>query len=426
VIKKTTGGWLVDAQPGGRGGKRFRKSFKTQAEAKAYEAWLTTQVNQNSAWQPEKRDTRKLLDLIDLWHTHHGAGLKAGANTYSRLKLACEAMGNPVADRFSVETFATYRKARLADGIAPNSVNREHAYLRSVFNELRRLGQWKKPNPLAELRQFKIDESELSYSTREQITELLRVLGDGKNRHTVMIARICLATGARWSEAEGLDIRHVRNGQVHYAGTKSSKVRTLPIGAEFERELRAHHDKKETGSRLFAPSYSAFRDGIERAGIELQKGQLTHVLRHTFASHFMMNGGNILVLQRALGHANLTMTMRYAHLAPDHLKEVVKLNPIQLIADAALQQDGGQADQAEAPDRITCDRCKTVFDLNDTDGPPGGTFAAQEMLKFRHVCGYGSHVAGGDQSVVETDLCQDCWWTLLGEHCRVSTPKEVG
>jgi len=42
----------------------------------------------------------------------------------------------------------------------------------------------------------------------------------------------------------------------------------------------------------------------------------------------MMNGGNILVLQRSLGHANLTMTMRYAHLAPDHLQEVVKLNPL--------------------------------------------------------------------------------------------------
>ncbi|MDR7380340.1 site-specific recombinase XerD [Rhodoferax ferrireducens] len=79
---------------------------------------------------------------------------------------------------------------------------------------------------------------------------------------------------------------------------------------------------------MFAYAYSAFRDGVDRAGITLAAGQLTHVLRHSFASHFMMGGGNILVLQRALGHANLTMTMRYAHLAPDHLLEVVKLNPI--------------------------------------------------------------------------------------------------
>ena len=92
--------------------------------------------------------------------------------------------------------------------------------------------------------------------------------------------------------------------------------------------MRAHHDKAETGTRLFDYAYSAFRDGVERAGLALSDGQLTHVLRHTFASHFMMNGGNILVLQRALGHANLTMTMRYAHLAPDHLQRVSELNPL--------------------------------------------------------------------------------------------------
>ena len=137
-----------------------------------------------------------------------------------------------------------------------------------------------------------------------------------------------MTTGARWSEAENLELRHIRNGQIQFAGTKSGKVRSIPISADFERELRQHHDPAETGPRLFAYAYSAFRDAVERSELALQEGQLTHVLRHTFASHFMMNGGNILVLQRSLGHANLTMTMRYAHLAPDHLQEVVKLNPL--------------------------------------------------------------------------------------------------
>ncbi len=62
--------------------------------------------------------------------------------------------------------------------------------------------------------------------------------------------------------------------------------------------------------------------------LELPSGQLTHVLRHTFASHFMMNGGNILVLQKILGHADITMTMRYAHFAPSHLEDAVRLNPL--------------------------------------------------------------------------------------------------
>ena len=137
-----------------------------------------------------------------------------------------------------------------------------------------------------------------------------------------------MATGARWSEAESLETRHIRNGQIQFASTKSGKVRAIPIATEFSEQLKSHHLKTETGQRLFAPCYSAFRDAIERSNIRLQDGQLTHVLRHTFTSHFMINGGNILVLQRSLGHANLTMTMRYAHLAPDHLKEVVNLNPL--------------------------------------------------------------------------------------------------
>lgn len=62
--------------------------------------------------------------------------------------------------------------------------------------------------------------------------------------------------------------------------------------------------------------------------IELAEGRRTHVLRHTFASHFMMNGGNILVLQRILGHANIRETMRYAHFAPNHLEDAVKFNPL--------------------------------------------------------------------------------------------------
>jgi len=67
---------------------------------------------------------------------------------------------------------------------------------------------------------------------------------------------------------------------------------------------------------------------VESAGLALPVGQTTHVLRHTFASHFMMNAGNILMLQRILGHANVTMTMRYSHLSPEHLQEAKNLNPL--------------------------------------------------------------------------------------------------
>lgn len=61
----------------------------------------------------------------------------------------------------------------------------------------------------------------------------------------------------------------------------------------------------------------------------LSRGQLTHILRHTFAAHFMMSGGNILALQKILGHHDIKMTIRcYAHLAPDHLETALRFNPL--------------------------------------------------------------------------------------------------
>lgn len=329
AISKSPSGWLMDIQPGGRGAKRYRKTLPTKAEALAYEAWLTTKVAQSPEWQPAKRDGRRLLDLVDLWHKHHGMNLRAGANTHKRLQNLCVAMGNPVADQFKSESFAEYRAKRMAEGISANNLNREHSYLRAVFNELKRLGQWKTENPLAKMRQIKIAERELSFLSIEQIKLLLDTLKDeGK-----LIARICLATGARWSEAEGLRVSQVRNGQLHFSGTKSGKNRSVPVDDALIAELDAHLGKrygnnKTLAERFFEYGYSAFRKAVDKCGLTLPKGQLTHVLRHTFASHFMMNGGNILVLQKILGHANLTMTMRYAHLAPEHLQEAKTLNPL--------------------------------------------------------------------------------------------------
>lgn len=55
-------------------------------------------------------------------------------------------------------------------------------------------------------------------------------------------------------------------------------------------------------------------------------GQMTHVQRHTFASHYMFGG--ILAQQRILGHGDIKMTMRYLHWAPDHFSTALTLSPL--------------------------------------------------------------------------------------------------
>ena len=110
--------------------------------------------------------------------------------------------------------------------------------------------------------------------------------------------------------------------KITFTNTKSKKNRTVPISKELFDML-----PKKRG-RLFNDAYESFENAVLRAEIELPKGRLTHVLRHTFASHFMMNGGNILVLKEILGHSTIEMTMHYAHFAPSHLESAVKFNPL--------------------------------------------------------------------------------------------------
>lgn len=330
MIKKTVSGWLVDIQPTGRGGKRYRKTLATKSEALRWEAWLIAKVTKAPDWTPPRKDIRHLSDLIDLWFDSHGQQLRDSKHRRQILLNLAEQIGNPLAREFNAAQFTEYRARRLKNGIKESTANREHAYLRSMFNELERLGHWQGENPLKAVRQFKERQQELIYLKPKHIEDLLKSL-EGDTR---LVTKICLATGARWSEAERLRAEQVSDGLITFTDTKSGLNRSVPISQELAKEI-----KRKDNGRLFKGCYEQFRRTISKLSIDLPAGQLTHVLRHTFASHFMANGGNILVLQRILGHQSLAMTMRYAHLAPEHLQEAIRLNPLSSVDNLLTLKD---------------------------------------------------------------------------------------
>ncbi|VTM37752.1 tyrosine-type recombinase/integrase [Klebsiella pneumoniae] len=334
VRKLSDGQWVADFytvnRSDGKQGKRVRKKFSTKGEALAFENY-TLQKIEDTPWLGDGKDKRRLSELVHLWFERHGITLRDGEKRKSAMLWAAECMGSPLAIEFSAQLFTAYRAKRL-DGqfartkrvsqVSPRTMNLEHAYFLAVFNELKRIGEWTAPNPLENVRQFRVDESEMAYLTIEQIDQLLQECRDSSAKDLETIVKICLATGARWSEAETLRRSQISAGKVTFIKTKGKRNRTIPLDLDLIGEL-----PKKNGA-LFTPCYYAFRNALERAGIDLPAGQLTHVLRHTFASHFMMNGGNILVLKKILGHTDIKMTMRYAHFAPNHLEEAARLNPL--------------------------------------------------------------------------------------------------
>ncbi|MCW7761706.1 phage integrase [Photorhabdus luminescens] len=333
LTKQADGKWRLDFYPEGKKngiGKRIRKSFTTKGEALAYERYILESVD-NQPWLDSKEDRRKVSELVVTWYESHGITLDDGEKRQNAMLYACECMGDPKAVEFTTQLFSSYREKRLSgklartsrvSKVAPRTVNLELSYFRAMFNELNRLGIWTYDNPLKNIRPFKTEESEMAFLTNEETKKLLEECEKSRSKHLLTVVKICLSTGARWSEAEKLRASQISQYRITFTKTKGNRNRTVPISEELYNTF-----PKKRGS-LFSSCYSAFRTAIRRTGIELPDGQLSHVLRHTFASHFMMKGGNILVLQRILGHTDIKMTMRYAHFAPDHLDDAVRLNPL--------------------------------------------------------------------------------------------------
>lgn len=331
VRKTPEGDWLCDFRPNGTKGKRIRKKFATKGEALAYEKYISN-VLEDKPWLGDKQDNRRLSDLIEQWHALYGRTLSDSERMMSKLKGICAGMGNPVASSITAADFSAYREGRLKGEIPdvngrcmpiqPQTVNHEQRNLSAVFGTLKKLGHWSLPNPIAGIPTFKVDEKMVSFLYPQEIKILLDHLAESNSSSVLIISKICLATGARWSEAENLEGSQVTPYRITYKNTKSGKVRSVPISKELYDEI-----PKKRG-RLFTPCRKTFERVVEKAGIELPEGQCAHVLRHTFASHFMMNGGNILVLKEILGHSDIKMTMIYAHFAPTHLEDAVTKNPL--------------------------------------------------------------------------------------------------
>jgi len=296
-------------------GKRHRRTFKTRIEAQRYERHYLNELDAGKPWQGDRQDNRTLSQLVDVWYDLHGQTLKDGRGRVGLLRHTIEALGDPVAKNLTAQDFSHYRARRLKK-IKPKTANNEQTYLSSIFNELKRLNEINYENPLADIRQIKIPERELSYLDNDDIQDLFIELR--QHEPTYQASLICLTCGNRWGEATGLQPEHLKNGKINLFNTKSGKNRYIPINKELNEILRFPLD--EADSKFFAKCF-------KRAKIKKTVGQNTHILRHTFASHFIMNGGDILTLQRILGHSDLKMTMRYAHLSPNHLDDVLKFAP---------------------------------------------------------------------------------------------------
>jgi integrase len=225
-----------------------------------------------------------------------------------------------------------YRHTRLAEAQVhgyggQTTVNREIAWLSAVIDRCQVWGlHTRTDNPCTEIKAYTESRNRERVLTVSEETALLATLPAGPMR---LVTQLGLECGARVaSELLPLqwDAVDLDGGRLHIAASdsKNRKGRWLPLSQGMVEALRTHQAHRHpsplvfcTARGLFLHRYrGAFFKAVKTAGLG-GTGVNVHCLRHTFASRLMAATGNPVLVKELLGHASLTTTMRYAHLAPN-------------------------------------------------------------------------------------------------------------
>ncbi len=228
-----------------------------------------------------------------------------------------------------ISQYQAKRKAELSarrrdrDGnpvpVSPAAVNRELALLRHL---LVLAEEWGYIEKVPRIRLEKEPEGRLRFLTSEEIARLLAACEQSKHPELATVVTVALNTGMRKGEVLGLTWDRVdfARGVLLLERTKSGRRREVPMNQAVYDVL-----SRLTGSRQGRVFQSpTIRTAFERA-VEVAKLEdfRFHDLRHTAASYLVMRGASLVDVRAVLGHSDVKMTMRYAHLSPEHLRSAV-------------------------------------------------------------------------------------------------------
>ena len=288
---------------------------------------------------------------------------KRPKDTLRSLVLFYPYFGNRKLAEIDAWTIERFRTARLKE-VKPISVNHDLTALRTALNRAIHWGLLKE-NPMRGIKQIRIDNTaKVRYLAPDETQRLREAMDNREIKHRAERERYnqwrkergyeaypvfgtftdylkpmvltALNTGMRRGELFDLKWEDINFAQqfITVIGdtAKSGKTRHIPMNEEVLSALSAWHEQRKESELVFPNDAGGRFDNIKTSWENLIKSaQINnfrfHDLRHDFASKLVMAGVDLNTVRELLGHADIKMTLRYAHLAPEKLASAVaKLN----------------------------------------------------------------------------------------------------
>lgn len=212
--------------------------------------------------------------------------------------------------------------------LTPGRINRIMAVLKNMIRTANDWG-WIDDDVFkasTKLKNLTLDNEIVRYLSEDEETRLMAALDTSRSRNLRELVVLAINTGMRFGEMNDLtwDRVDLLNRTIWLPGkaTKNKKGRHIPLNDIALEALKSIPERLD-GGRVFRNgrmNSDPFRFALKRARI---KNFRFHDLRHTFASRLVMAGIDLYRVSQLLGHSNVTMTQRYAHLAPSAGREAV-------------------------------------------------------------------------------------------------------
>lgn len=397
AVYKDKGKWGVDFYVNG---KRFRQIVgPNKKDAQTYLGKVIAEIREGKFFDIRKDQQITFEHLFSRYikeysSNHHKGGTQQRHKTSSKHLLPF--FGTNLLREITPELIQRYVSSRKAQKIANATVNRELALLKHCFSIAIKWG-WTRDNPVKRIEMLREPKGRVRFLSDDERRSLFAVL-PWYIRPIVLFA---MHTGMRKSEILNLQWSQVsQKGRcIVLEDTKNNERRSVPlnntamlvleeVGKIRRLDIPYVFYNPLTGDR-WKDVQHAFLRACKVANV---KDFRFHDLRHTAASYLVMSGVDLTTVKEILGHKTIEMTLRYAHLTPEHKVNAAKVLDLALTLESkeniavtqTVQNPNGLVSfwSVFGKDKIDKDRLKSLSSQDSLRNLAGATGLEPATLGF--------------------------------------------
>src|SRR5213080_1421018 len=328
TIYKRGNSWCVGFTVNGR---RVRETVGPNKKiAQKVLSLRMTQVLEDRYFPPNRQLGRMPFKDLQMYLERAGPLLKSIRTERNRVLAWAREFGSRPLGQITRTEIEAWRRERMSK-CRPATINCDLSRLRHMLNLA---VEWEllEESPMQGIKFLRENNARTRYLSLE---ESQRLIASCMAPHIRALVTVALHSGMRLGEI--LDLHwydlDFASGFILVRDSKNGESRHVPMDATLFALFRAY--PRRPGTDLVFSSRCGGRIVDVRTGFQnaCKRAELTdlhfHDLRHTFASQFVMAGGDLYILKEILGHKSITMTQRYAHLSPSYkIKAIDRMNTL--------------------------------------------------------------------------------------------------